>query len=285
MENAVVFPSEGLSLAGTFSTPDKTSGKLPGLVLAHGFAGARYPAMATHFANLGYGVLPFDFRGYGKSEGERGMVIPKEQVTDIRSAVSYLASRPEIDVDRIAVVGSSLGGAVAIIATAQDDRIKACVAGCPLAKGDSTLRMLYKTDKEYAAFMDVLKKKKQKNERLARFDIVYIPEKLRSALPPGAVMDFSADTVYGFLALNPLEAVSRLAPRPLFIIAAEDDHVVPVTDSYALAERAGKNCDLEILKTGDHFIFSLMTVAEKVGNWLVRNFPPNAGAQSSSPPR
>jgi uncharacterized protein len=274
MNKAVAFPSDALSLAGTFTTADRASGKLAGLVLAHGFAGARYPAMEAHFAKLGYGVLGFDFRGYGKSEGERGVVLPRQQVTDIRSAVGWLAGRPEIDADRIGVVGSSLGGAVAIMAAALDSRIKACVAGCPLAKGDSTLRMLYKTEPEYAAFMNVVQEKRRKNERLARFDIVYIPENLRSAMPPGAPMEFTADTVDGFLSLNPLDVVSRLAPRPLFIIAAEDDHVVPVADSHALAARAGQNCDLEILEQGDHFIFALPAVIEKIGSWLVRKFPP-----------
>ncbi len=269
----VKFDSDGIPLAGIYSTKNE-AGRVPGLILAHGFAGARYPAMAAHFADLGYGVLAFDFRGYGQSSGERGRVIPREQASDIRNAVTWLANRSDIDPARIGVVGSSLGGAIAIMAAAEDDRIKVCVAGCPLAKGDSTFRMLYDTEEKYARFLKTVDEKKQKNERIARFDMVFIPENLRRAIPPGAVMEFTVETVYGFLSLNPLEVVSRLSPRPLFIIAAKDDHVVPVDDSRALASRAGSNCELEILETGDHFIFGDEPVIQKIGNWLLRHLPP-----------
>lgn len=278
MEVAVKFEADGVPLAANFFIKDGTSGRVPGIVLAHGFAGAQYPAMAAYLAGLGYGVLAFDFRGYGKSGGERGNVIPSEQVSDIRNAVTCLAQRPEIDPARIGVIGSSLGGSIAIMAAAEDQRIKVCVAGCPLGKGDSALRMLYDTEDKFAAFMKSVEEKKRKNERFARFDIVFIPANLRGFLPPGTPMDFSADTVYGFLALNPLEVVTRLAPRPLFIIHAEDDHVVPVDDSRALAAKAGANCELDIIKTGDHFIFGDPAVSQKIGNWLTRRLPPTAAA-------
>ena len=276
MDVAVEFEADGIPLAGTFYTKDGASGRIPGIVLAHGFAGVRYPEMATHFADLGYGVLSLDFRGYGESGGERGRVVPQELASDIRHSVSWLTEQPGIDPDRIGVVGSSLGGSVAIMASADDDRVKVCVAGCPLGKGDSTLRMLYDTEEKFAQFMKTVEEKKRNNETIARFDIVYIPDNLRTAVPPGAPMEFTADTVYGFLFLNPLEVVPRISPRPLFIIHAEDDHVVPVGDSQALAAEAGDNCDLHLLSAGDHFIFNDPAVAETIGSWLVGHLPAGA---------
>jgi pimeloyl-ACP methyl ester carboxylesterase len=273
MELVVKFDSAGIPLAGTFYIKDGTSGRSPGIVLAHGFAGARYPRMAAHLANLGYGVLAFDFRGYGLSGGERGRVIPDEQASDIRSAVTWLTNRPEIDPARIGVVGSSLGGSIAIVAAAADDRVRVCVAGCPLGKGDSPMRMQYDTEEKFAAFLKKVEDKKRKNERLHRFDIVFIPENLRTFLPPGTPMEFSADTVYGFLAMQPMEAVPRIAPRPLLIIHAKDDHVVPVEDARALAARAGKNCELDLIDMGDHFIFGAQPVIQKSGDWLMRHLP------------
>ncbi len=273
MELAVKFDSDGIPLAGTFYLKDGTSGRIPGIVLAHGFAGARYPKMAAHLAGLGYGVLAFDFRGYGLSGGERGRVIPKEQAADIRNAVTWLANRPEIDPARIGVVGSSLGGSVAILAVADDDRVKVCVAGCPLGKGDSPMRLQYDTEEKFAAFMKKVEEKKQKKEKLHRFEIVFIPENLRSFLPQGTPMEFSTDTVDGFLAMKPMEAVSRIAPRPLLIIHAKDDHVVPADDARALAQRAGKNCDLDLIDAGDHFIFGAQPVIQKIGDWLQRHLP------------
>lgn len=282
MELAVKFDSDGIPLAGTFYTKDGATGRIPGIVLAHGFAGARYPKMAAHLAGLGYGVLAFDFRGYGLSGGERGRVIPREQVVDVRSAVSWLVNRPEIDPTRIGVVGSSLGGSIAILEVADDDRVKVCVAGCPLGKGDSPMRLQYDTEEKFAAFLKKVDEKKRKNERLQRFEIVFIPENLRTFLPPGTPMEFSPDTVYGFLEMKPMEAVSRIAPRPLLIIHARDDHVVPADDARALAERAGKNCELELIDAGDHFIFGAQPVIQKIGDWLSRHLPPGASAGKNS---
>src|SRR5690349_21314123 len=118
MDNQVKFTSDGISLAGNFTRPDNASKPLPGIVVAHGFAGARYPALAEHLAKLGYGVLSFDFRGYGKSDGLRGTVLPHEQVSDIRNAVTWLSAQTQVDPNRIAIIGSSLGGSIAIMEAA-----------------------------------------------------------------------------------------------------------------------------------------------------------------------
>ena len=107
MDVAVEFEADGIRLAGTFYTKDGAAGRLPGIVLAHGFAGVCYPKMAAHFADLGYGVLSLDFRGYGESGGERGRVISHELARDIRHSVTWLGEQPGIDSDRIGVVGSS----------------------------------------------------------------------------------------------------------------------------------------------------------------------------------
>jgi fermentation-respiration switch protein FrsA (DUF1100 family) len=229
--------------------------------------------MATYLAGLGYGVLSFDFRGYGQSGGERGNVLPDEQVSDIRNAVTWLAARPEIDPGRMGVIGSSLGGSIAIVASAQDERIKACVAGCPFGRGDAALRNQYNTEEKFQAFLKKVEKKKRTNGRLGRFEIVFIPENIRSHLPTGTPMEFTATTVYGFLALNTLDVVAQIEPRPLFIIHAADDHVVPVDSAHALKARAGAHCDVEIIPAGDHFIFSAKPVIQRIGDWLTKNFP------------
>ena len=109
------------------------------------------------------------------------------------------------------------------------------------------------------------------------FEADGIPLAGRFYTKDGTPMEFTADTVYGFLSLNPLKVVSRIAPRPLFIIHAEDDHVVPVGEARALAAQAGDNCNLHVLPAGDHFIFSDPAVAEKIGGWLVDHLPADAG--------
>ena len=274
MEADVKIKSDEVELSGTYFTRDRRSpGKMPGLVLGHGFAGALYPKMASHLASLGYAVLSIEFRGYGRSGGERGRVVPSDQVSDFRNSLSWLAGRPEIDPDRLGIIGSSLGGTVAIMAAAQDPRMKICVAGCPISKGDTTLRMLYDTPEKYAAFMKTVERKAKTGEKLHRFEIVLIPENLRGNLPKGTPMEFSTDTVYGFLSLNPKQVISQIAPRPLFIIHAKDDHVVPYQDAEELAVVGGKNCELELIETGDHFIFGKDDVIQSIARWLGRKFP------------
>ncbi|MGE5533945.1 MAG: alpha/beta hydrolase [Acidobacteriota bacterium] len=274
METDVTFKSDSVELAATFYAKDGVKGRMPGIVLGHGFAGARYPKMANYLANLGYGVLSIDFRGYGKSGGVRGRVVPREQVSDFKNSVSYLAQRSDIDPDRIGIIGSSLGGSIAVMAAADDPRMKVCVAGCPIYNGDVTLRILYNTQEKFDAFLKLVEEKRRRNETIPRFSIVNIPEPLRANLPKDTPMEFYADTVDGFLSLNPKEVVTRIAPRPVFVIHAKDDHVVPVKDAEELVKIAGSNCDLELLEKGDHFIFGLDPVIASIGNWLVEKLPP-----------
>src|SRR3954467_5851852 len=61
---------------------------------------------ARRLADNGYAALIFDPRYRGESGGEpRCLEDPVAKVEDLRAAVSFLATRPEIDADRLAVVG------------------------------------------------------------------------------------------------------------------------------------------------------------------------------------
>lgn len=132
MEFSTTFRSGELTLAGVMHTPEgqKPGEKRPAVMVLHGFGNNKDLANSINPCNLltrmGYVTFRFDFRGCGQSEGERGVVIPLEQVEDIQAAVTYLAARSEVDAARIGVVGSSFGAAVAIYAGGIDERI-ACV--------------------------------------------------------------------------------------------------------------------------------------------------------------
>lgn len=276
MEKDVSVESDGLKLFATLYMPDNHKGSLPGIVLGHGFAGARYPKMSKYLADHGYAVLSIDFRGYGKSEGERGRVVPADQVSDFKNSLDWLQKQPGVDANRLGIIGSSLGGSIAIMAAAQDDRIKVCVSGCPIAKGDSTFRLQYDTQEKFEAFMKRVDEAAAKKEKLHRFEIVHIPENLRTNLPPGTPMEFSTDTVYGFLSLNPLEAIKSIAPRPVYIVHAKDDHVVPFEDAEALAALGGESTELVLVDAGDHFIFTDDDIISSITAWLEKKLPSKA---------
>ena len=54
---------------------------------------------------MGYVTMRFDMRGCGEAEGEFGRIICLDQVEDTKAAHAFLASRPEVDPDRIGRAG------------------------------------------------------------------------------------------------------------------------------------------------------------------------------------
>ena len=66
-------------------------------------------------------------RGCGESEGERGRVICLDQVSDTRSALTFLSQHPQVQADKIALLGSSFGAAVSLYTGGIDKRVAAIV--------------------------------------------------------------------------------------------------------------------------------------------------------------
>lgn len=132
----VSFDSGGVELAGYLHRPADATAKLPCVVMGHGFSGTqdRLFGNAERFAAAGKAALTFDYRSFGESSGEPRQVIDIDgQRQDWRAAVSWARSRPEIDPDRVALWGSSLGGTHTIFVAAGDPRIAAVVAQIPYA--------------------------------------------------------------------------------------------------------------------------------------------------------
>ena len=81
---------------------------------------------ARMLARHGYGVLLFDRRGEGESEGDPN-VFGWGGERDLLAAAAYLRSRPDIDSSRIGAIGLSVGGEMLIHAAAHSDAFKAIV--------------------------------------------------------------------------------------------------------------------------------------------------------------
>src|SRR5215813_6850042 len=127
MEERVTFGSGGLKLAGVLHLPDRSGAR------------ERRPAFLI-------------LRGCGQSEGVRGRVICLEQVEDTQSALSFLATRPEIDADRIGVMGASFGAAVAIYTAGVDQRVAACVSAGGWGDGEKKFRKQHESPDAWARF-------------------------------------------------------------------------------------------------------------------------------------
>jgi fermentation-respiration switch protein FrsA (DUF1100 family) len=78
-------------------------------------------------ARHGYGVLLFDRRGEGESQGDPNIFGWKGE-RDIRAAAAFLKSRPDVDPDRIGAIGLSVGGEMLIEAAAESDGLAAIVS-------------------------------------------------------------------------------------------------------------------------------------------------------------
>lgn len=113
--------SDGLRLEGWFVPP-----KNGATVIA--FPGRTNPQPhARMLIRRGYGVLLFDRRGEGASQGDPNM-FGWDGVRDVHAAVDYLRSRPDVDPQRIGGIGLSVGGEMMLAAAAESDGLRAVVA-------------------------------------------------------------------------------------------------------------------------------------------------------------
>ena len=162
-EQPVTFPSAGLELSGAVHVPRgmRASERRAGFLVLHGFGSNKTSSNTMQptrvLGELGYVVLRFDMRGCGDSGGERGRVICLEQVEDTPNAVTFLAAHPAVDPQRIAVIGSSFGGAVAVYAAGVDERLAAVISNGGWGDGERKFRGQHRSPQEWARFTDMLR--------------------------------------------------------------------------------------------------------------------------------
>ncbi len=125
----VEFPSrDGLTLFGWY-VPGKNRAAV---ILVHGAGGSGISMIyhATALALYDYGVLMFDLRAHGSSDGDTctsGWL----ETNDLLGALDYVRSREDVDGDKTGVLGISLGGQIALRTAAQSGAIRAVVAEGP----------------------------------------------------------------------------------------------------------------------------------------------------------
>ena len=124
----ISFPSGGLTLEGVWHLPE-ASGPLPAVIVCHPhplYGGSMSANVVFYLcqalAGAGMAALRFNFRGVGKSQGEFGG--GQAEQDDVRAALDFVLSTPNIDKDRIGLAGYSFGGGVALPVAIQDERVK-----------------------------------------------------------------------------------------------------------------------------------------------------------------
>jgi len=123
----------GVAIDTSLYLPGKSPA--PAILIAHGFGGSKdsVASDAKYFVSKGYVVLTWTARGFGKSTGEIAMNSVDAEVKDTRALISYLAKSKYVSQDkagdpRVGIMGSSYGGANALMTASQDARIDAVIA-------------------------------------------------------------------------------------------------------------------------------------------------------------
>lgn len=130
IEAVTMTSRRGVRLAGLLHLPagSRSPTELPVVVLCHGMEstkeGTKHQALAARLTALGYACLRFDFSYVGESGGRFEDLTISGEVADLGGAVDFLSAR---GFSRFGLVGSSLGGTVAIVFAGADPRVEALV--------------------------------------------------------------------------------------------------------------------------------------------------------------
>ena len=139
-------------------------------------------------------------------------------------------------------------------------------------------------DEAWAKFTDMMERgRKHRAETgeplmVPRYDIVPMPEHLRTNLAPGSVMMFPADTAIRMSEFIADDVVGNISPRPLLLLHSSEDSVTPTEQSVEMFKRAGNPTDLHLMADVDHFMFTEddPRVVAVLREWLDRYFPLSA---------
>jgi len=301
-EENVRIESAGLRLSGVVRIPAglQPDERRAAFLVLHGFGSNKDSqnvlAPCKVLEALGYVTLRFDMRGCGESEGEHGRVICLEQVEDTRNALAFLARHAAVAPDRIAVIGTSFGGAVAVYAAGVDPRIAAVISNGGWGDGERKFRGQHSTPEAWARFTAMLAEGRAHRERtgrslmVPRYDIVPIPARLRDDLagrsvqmfPAGTIQMFPAETAQSMFDFRADDVVGRIVPRPLLLLHSANDSVTPTEQSIELFKRAGEPTELHLFSGLDHFMFAEDNdrVWSVIRDWLENYFPATAAAHA-----
>jgi alpha-beta hydrolase superfamily lysophospholipase len=244
-EDVRVPTTGGFALAGTLTIPKKRSGRVAAVVLITGSGqedrDEAVPAVpgykpfrqiADTLSRRGIAVLRLDDRGYGDSGGDPSTATTADYANDIRAALAYLKSRPDIDSRHLFLVGHSEGGEIAPMIAASDASIAGIVTmAAPAVNG----RDISRAQVTYAVNRDSALSATQRDSII------------RSQ---NAILDSAAahqPWVKYYLAYDPV-ATARQVRVPVLILQGGNDHQITSDQAATLAAafRAGGDKDVTV---------------------------------------
>jgi uncharacterized protein len=218
----VSFPSaDGLTLRGWY-IPTQNGAVV---IFVHGL-GSNRGMFWNDVAMLhqhGYGILLFDLRNSGVSDGEI-TTMGLQEARDVDGAVTFVLSQPGVDADKVAVLGHSMGGATVILAAAHNPTISAVIA-------QST----------YTSLED--------NVSASMRQLTGLP-----AFPFAPLVVFFGEQQSGMQIrqVRPVDDIGKISPRPILLVHGERDNLVQVSNVYHLYEAAAQPKELLVIQNAGH---------------------------------
>lgn len=155
LTRALSFENEGSTLAGTLYLPAdyRAGGSLPAVVVTGAWTSVQEQMpknYAQEMAKRGFAAFTFDFRGWGKSgdlaDSKRYREDPAAKTDDIRAAIDFVASLPEVDSSQLNGLGICASAGYMVDATAGNPKIRSVGLVAPwsgfLPGFDETLHLL-----------------------------------------------------------------------------------------------------------------------------------------------
>lgn len=196
-ESIDLITTDGIRLSAWYTPPRKGAV----ILLAHGYGDNRPEWVHALLAKKGYGVLAWDARAHGESDGDIS-TIGYLEVLDVRAALDYVLAQP--GVEHVGAWGGSMGGATLIRAAADFPEIEALFIDSSFASLDDEFNYL-------------------------------VPYPV---INPLAKLIATTQTGINLEAVDPLKDIARISPRPVYIVHGTGDTVAPPDAGRKLYEAA-----------------------------------------------
>ncbi len=224
-ENIEVPAIDGASLRG-WLVPGRP-GATAGIVAVHGGGGDRreFLRQVPVFHEVGLPVVLFDCREQGVSDGEgRGISLGLRESEDVSAMVAW--AKRELGWHRVAVIGTSQGGASVLMAAAADPTIDVVIA-----------------ENAFTSVRDLI-------ASAVLPDGTQLPSWAAGLIATTALVRMAGPAALS--RPSPLEAVPAISPRPLLLMHGTEDAVIPLAQAHRLHEAAGEPVDLWVLEGARH---------------------------------
>ncbi|HET9913619.1 MAG TPA: alpha/beta fold hydrolase [Anaerolineales bacterium] len=173
------------------------------ILVAHGYGDKRTETIHALFASHGYGVVAWDFRAHGKSEGDF-CSLGYYEILDAKAALDFALAQP--GVEHVGAWGGSMGAVTMIRATARYPEIEALVTDSPFVtlEEEMDLRVPFPVMRPLIRFF--------------------------AERESGVTLD----------QVRPVDDIALISPRPVFLIQGMSDGMVPLDSAQRLYDAAGE---------------------------------------------